>query len=135
MFNRQAWAKGLGIVAVAAILALGGLVGRASSTSAQSLMWFDPVTGMVFPYAASTSAYPIEVPITTAAAGPNIYVSPAASYVAPTTYVAPAVSYSSTVPNVYAAPFSWVSPGGSYCSIGNDQIWVPAGADPHSYGC
>ena len=121
-------------IAVAAVLALGGLAGRASSTSAQTLMWFDPISAMVLPYAASTSAYPIQVPITVSSETPNIVVSPSVSYVAPTAFVAPTVSYS-TVPNVYAAPFSWVSPGGSYCTLGNDQIWIPAGADPHSYGC
>jgi hypothetical protein len=133
--SKRVWGKGLGIVALAAILAIGGLAGRVTATSAQT-MWYDPVTGLMFPFQNTVSAYPVTVTTSSAnepvinATGMNTYVAPSVSY------TVPVASYTTGVASVYAPPTAdWVNPGGMYCTLGNDQIWVPAGASPASYGC
>ncbi|HTE86605.1 MAG TPA: hypothetical protein VK821_17935 [Dehalococcoidia bacterium] len=137
MFKRQVWAKGFGIAAVAAVLAVGGLaVSRASTTSAQGVMWYDPVLGMTFTYQDSLSAYPINV-TTNLANEPVISTVPSTTYVAPfVSYVAPTFNYTG-VPAVVAAPFDdWSSPGGNYCTLtGGGQVWIPNGSSPASEGC
>jgi hypothetical protein len=132
MFKRRVLAKGLGIVALAAGLAIGGLmVGRAATTSAQTV-WYDPTVGMYFNFQNSVSAYPVTLtsnnePIVNTTG----LLAPSVGYVAPTyNFVTPSVT------SVYAPPTaSWANPGGSYCTLGQDQIWIPAGSSPASYGC
>jgi hypothetical protein len=136
VFRRKVLVKGLGIVALAAGLAIGGLAfGRAATTSAQTL-WWDPTVGMYFNFQNSVSAYPVNFPtsnepIVSTTGVSTISTMPSVGFVAPT------VSYAVTgVPSVYAPPAAdWANPGGSYCAIGQDQIWIPAGASPASYGC
>jgi hypothetical protein len=133
MFKRSVLAKGLGIVALAAGLAAGGLfAGHASRASAQTV-WWDPTVGMYFNYQNSVTAYPVNF-----TSNNEPIVSTTGMTTAPSVgFVTPTYTYAVTgVPSVYAPPASdWVNPGGSYCAIGNDQIWVPAGASPASYGC
>lgn len=138
MLRRRVWAKGLGIVAVAAVLAIGGLVGgHATKTSAQAIMWFNPVTGSILSYQDTVSSYPVTVSYNMAN---EPVVSTVGTTMAPslsTTYVTPSASfYAPAATSVYASPTAeWSNPGGSYCTLGNDQIWIPAGASPASYGC
>src|SRR5712692_9744640 len=125
MFTRGVWVKGLGVLAVATILAVGGMVaGSARAPTASAQMWyFNPVTGFF-------TAEPIVS--TTPVFTTSSYVSPVyVSYAARTPiYVAPAVSYSDTPVVTVPSSWSWVSPGGSYCMLGNDLIWIPFGASP-----
>ncbi len=56
------------------------------------------------------------------------------AYTPTTTYVAPTTTY--TPSGVVASPGGPAyMTAGSYCTVGSEQIWVPAGASPAAYGC
>ena len=57
-------------------------------------------------------------------------------------YATPGVSayvatptYTTGQPSIYAGAAPAYATSGSYCMVGSEQVWVPSGASPASYGC
>ncbi len=86
-----------------------------------------------YPYNSYSSYYPYSNSIY------NNYSYPYSSYYTPGVSAYSAVpttsAYTATQPAIYAGAAPAYMTSGSYCMVGSEQVWVPSGASPESYGC
>lgn len=121
------------------LLALGVVVMLGVTAPTRALAQAVCVEGtanMTCPLAASSDQVPPQS-VFASASYPVSYstAAPLTTVVMPTTVVPPETI--GGVPVVTAGPESYLSPGGSYCTLaaGGGQVFVPNGASPADYGC
>ena len=131
MLNRRSSARNRVGMLLAAVLAAGSIASSGISVRVASAQippggTPDPVNPSIYSYhCPPLYVYPPSMtPITT-----TNFVGSCTTFAKPAT---PGVLSVQVAP---VAIFSSSSTGGSYCILGDEQIWVPTGASPASYGC